>query len=306
MSPTTTCAPSAANASDIARPSPDEPPVTTIVLPVEPQLRSPLASPPSISTVMPLMYAARVEQRKATASPISAGSPNRRAGISALVARAVAGGVVAHRVDVLHPVGVDVARRDRVDGDAVRALVLRQRLRPAGHAGPVDVRQQQSLVRLLDGGRGDVDDPTAAALAQLGQRQPCQAERRHQRQLPGRAPALVVEVLEPAGGRPAGVVDDDVDLAEPLERAVDGRTQRVGSVESPATASARAPEPRPSISATASSSSSCRRANSVTLQPSRASDSAAARPMPDEDPETMATHPARPRSMELLTSSRRL
>src|SRR3954447_18888373 len=46
------------------------------------QLRSPFARPPSTRMVMPFRYAARVEQRNAHRSPISAGSPNRRAGIS--------------------------------------------------------------------------------------------------------------------------------------------------------------------------------------------------------------------------------
>ena len=103
---------------------------------------------------------------------------------------------------------------------------------------------------------------------------------------------VVVEVLEAAGGRPAGVVDDDVELSERLERAIDEpRAAQPGSAESPATASARAPLPSASISATASSSSSCRRANRVTLQPSRASEIATARPMPDDEPATIATQP---------------
>ena len=64
-----------------------------------------------------------------------------------------------------------------------------------------------------------------------------------------------------------------------------------GSLESPATASPLAPLSSPSIVATVSSSSSFRRANTVTLHPSRASESAVAWPMPDDAPVTIATHP---------------
>ena len=62
-------------------------------------------------------------------------APRRRGG---------AGRVVAAGVEILHPLGVDVAGRDRVDRDAVRALLLRQRLGPADHAGAVGVRQQEA------------------------------------------------------------------------------------------------------------------------------------------------------------------
>ena len=56
------------------------------------QLSSPFARPPSISSVMPEMYAARVEQRNVIASAISPGSPKRRAGIRpSSVAREPAG-----------------------------------------------------------------------------------------------------------------------------------------------------------------------------------------------------------------------
>jgi len=72
----------------------------------------------------------------------------------------------------------------------------------------------------------------SSALSQRGQRQPGQPQRRHQRQLPGRSPLLVVEVLEAAGRWSAGVVDDDVEPSERLQRAIDqpGEVGRIGGV----------------------------------------------------------------------------
>ncbi len=100
-----------------------------------------------------------------------------------------------------------------------------------------------------------------------------------------------------AGRRAAGVVDDDVELARSARAC-----GRRGSRARPARSSRRrrrapaAPVPSPSISATASSSSSARRAKSATLHPSRPRATAHDRPMPDDAPPTIATHPWRPRS----------
>ncbi len=286
---------------------PDEPPVMTAERPCQAaagaQLNSPFARPPSISSVMPddVGRTRRAEERDRVGDLARLAEAARRD--QALVGRARAGRIVAARVDVLHAVGVDVAGRDRVHGDAVRALVLRQRLGPADHAGAVDVREQQAVVRLLHGGRRDVDDPPAAALAQLGQRHPRQAQRRHQRQLPGVAPGVLVEVLEATGRRAAGVVDEDVEAAEAARAsgraAPGGRTARASR---PRRRAPRAPVPSAPIAATVSSSFSLRRAKSVTLHPSAASDMAVACPMPDDDPVTIATHPCRPSSIQNLIS----
>jgi hypothetical protein len=105
---------------------------------------------------------------------------------------------------------------------------LRESLRPADHAGAVGVGKKQSLDRLLHSRRGDVDDASATTLTQRRQGEARQSERRHQRQLPGFPPIVVVEVLEGAGGRTAGVVDQDVEPPEPLQGALNNRSQRLG------------------------------------------------------------------------------
>jgi len=75
-------------------------------------------------------------------------------------------------------VGVDAARRDAVDGDSLRAELVRQLLQPAGETGAEEVRQREVLRRLLRGERRDRDDPPAVALLEVRQAEPDQPERR--------------------------------------------------------------------------------------------------------------------------------
>src|SRR5579862_3406334 len=108
----------------------------------------------------------------------------------------------------------------------------------------------------------------------------------------------------PAGGPPVLLTR----TSTPPNRsrvAATSRARASGSVDSPVTASPRALPGSASTSPTAWSSRLPLRANIATLQPSAASAMAAARPMPDDAPLTIAVHPSRPRSMvsEVLAAS---
>src|SRR5579871_2788540 len=100
----------------------------------------------------------------------------------------------------------------------------------------------------------------------------------------------------PAGGPPVLLTR----ISAPPNRsrvAATSRARASGSVDSPISASPRALPGSASTSATACSSRLPLRANIATLQPSAASAMAAARPMPEDAPLTIAVHPSRPRSM---------
>src|ERR1700730_9315118 len=135
----------------------------------------------------------------------------------------------AHLPGALRPgrhedVGPHQSRADRVAGDAGRAGLFRDRLRQAdqrvlaGH-----IRGDRGLAVLaLD--RGDVDDPPGFLREHVAQRLAAGPERRVQVPPDGVVPVLVGQVRHRRGlDQAAGVVDEDVDAAEPLDRAVHHR-----------------------------------------------------------------------------------
>src|SRR4029077_258873 len=64
----------------------------------------------------------------------------------------------------LYPAGCD-----RVDRNPVRADLAGKRLRPADHARAHRVRQREVVERLAHRARPDVDDPSVAAAAEVGE-----------------------------------------------------------------------------------------------------------------------------------------
>ena len=104
-------------------------------------------------------------------------------------------------------------------------------------------------------------------------------------------PGVVAELVdEPEPGRPAGVVDEDVDLAEALDRRVDDGLDLGWFITSPATKSTRSPAP---ISSSACLPLSALRPLSIDAAPSATNASAMPRPMPRVPPVMNATFPSR-------------
>ena len=100
--------------------------------------------------------------------------------------------------------------------------------------------------------------------------------------------SAVTSVPEPAGGPP----EFQTTMSRPPNASsvfATARSRSCGSETSPRTASAP-------IRSASRSSTSRRRANIVTFAPSAASDSAVARPRPDDAPHTSAVRPFSPRS----------
>ena len=92
------------------------------------------------------------------------------------------------------------------------------------------------------------------------------------------------------GGADAGIVDQDVDASERVDRSVDQRLALSGSVTSVRTATAL--RPADLTSAAVSASRSSRRAPSTTSAPASARACANATPRPLDAPVTIATRPS--------------
>src|SRR5512134_551367 len=119
--------------------------------------------------------------------------------------------LLAHvRADRAHQVGLDVARRDGVDGDALAHHLLRQRLREPHHArlgGGVVGLPELALNRVH---RGDVDDAPPAALDHAVDHLARDVEHAVEVGVDDRHPVLLGHALEHRVARDAGVVDEDV------------------------------------------------------------------------------------------------
>ncbi len=124
--------------------------------------------PPSTGITVPVTYAARSEARNAATARDLGG----RAEAPCRDLLEVAAGRSVGAVDRAQAVGVDPSRRDRVDGDPVRAELAGEGLQPADDARPHGVRERQVGERLAHRGRLDRDDPAAAALAQVREAAP--------------------------------------------------------------------------------------------------------------------------------------
>src|SRR5262249_27522927 len=116
-------------------------------------------------------------------------------------------------------VGVDVAGRDAIHGDALARALLRQRFREADHAGFRRGIVHLAGLAFLTVDRADVDDaapaPRAHALDHLARH----VETRIHVDADHVVPLLVAHLVEEAVAGDAGVVDEHVDRTE---RVLDG------------------------------------------------------------------------------------
>ena len=126
--------------------------------PTQAQVRPPRLPPPSTPSTWPVMKPASSDSRKAMAAATSAGAPRRFIGTEANARFGVAAGGTSGAEHL----GLDRARRHRVDGDAV----LGQFQRPG--AGTADQRALGrriggALQAAVDGAAAHVDDTARAA-----------------------------------------------------------------------------------------------------------------------------------------------
>ena len=189
--------------------------------------RSERVSPPSTGITAPVTYDARSEARNAATAPISAAVPRRPSGIRW---SAFGGGAILS-VQLAHAFGVDLAGRDRVDGDPVRSELARQGLEPADHPGPYRVREREPVDGLADGRRLDRDDAPVPARAEMRQ---AMADERHVRGEQERHRLLDRgrgQRRRLGGGRTAAVEHDDVERAEGADRRLDEPFEVLGDPE---------------------------------------------------------------------------
>src|SRR5665213_18129 len=132
-----------------------------------------------------------------------------------------------------HHVGVDIAGRDGVDGDALAGAFLRQRLGEAVDAGFGGGVVDLAVLPGLAVDRADIDDPPEAAAAHAVDHQPAHVEARGQIGRDHLAPLLGRHAVQHVVAGDAGVVDQDLDRAESgLDLLHAGRAGReVGNVE---------------------------------------------------------------------------
>src|SRR5665213_1370231 len=132
-----------------------------------------------------------------------------------------------------HHVGVDIAGRDGVDGDALAGAFLRQRLGEAVDAGFGGGVVDLAVLPGLAVDRADIDDPPEAAAAHAVDHQPAHIEARGQIGRDHLAPLLGRHAVQHVVAGDTGVVDQDLDRAEiGLDLLHAGRAGReVGNVE---------------------------------------------------------------------------
>ena len=179
-------------------------------------------------------------------------------------------------------VGVDEARRHAVHRDVAAAELARERLGHADHAG---LRRRVVRLPRVAGGadhRGDVDDASPARLHHAAHHRARQAEDRAQVGLDHLVPVLVLHAQRQVVARDAGVVDEDVDVAELLLDRFDHAHRICAASRTSSTASDAGRLLAPIFAPLA------RRGADDVAPPARSS-SAIARPMPREAPVTSAT-----------------
>src|SRR5579859_8179023 len=153
-------------------------------------------------------------------------------GVADLLWRA-AGGQSANLGQLLEAFSGGEARGDVVDQNAVFAELVGKALHQSDHGGADGVREHQVLHRLLDGDRGDGDDPAPAVALHVRNDRFGQMDGAQQVEVDGFAPLVGRDGEEVLGGRAAGVGDANVDAAEALGYVFDEGLHRsgVGDVE---------------------------------------------------------------------------
>ncbi len=193
----------------------------------------------------------------------------------------------------------DRAGRHAVDADAVAARSRAIALASADLGGLGDV-VAGAAADLAAPDRGDEDDDAAAARAQLGEDGARDAERRPQVAIEDAAARSASSTSwKSRAPEPPTLLTRMSIAAEGGARAVDQRRHAGGRrhVGSHADRRRLAAAARPRLGAPLRRASAALRAHSTTRQPSPASASAMARPMPRLAPVTSATFPGSPRSM---------
>ena len=176
------------------------------------QRQAMISSPPWMSTLAPVMYAASSEARKHTSDAISDGSARRPNGIEArtLAIRASSVERADHR-------RVDDPGRDRVDGDPVAGPFTGEVAGQSEHARlgrrVVDATQG---ARRAAGHRGEVDDPPMSGVAQHRVGRLGAQERTRQVGVDDEVPLLGRDLGSPRGAQDPGTVHERVDPAESL------------------------------------------------------------------------------------------
>ena len=119
-------------------------------------------------------------------------------------------------------IGLDEANQHRIDQYVMRRAFVREHLgqRHAGSAG--DRSRRASAARRLGADVEHIDDAAPAALLHLRPRQPRQPDGGEQLLVQVVLQEFVGQLFKRAGGRRAGIVHDDVDLAERLHYFVVG------------------------------------------------------------------------------------
>ena len=186
----------------------------------------PCSAPPSTGSTTPEMYAAWAEQRNVTAAAISSGDPSRPAGIDASSrARAFSGSGCRSHSSFIRSVSI-------LPGATVLTVMPSPATsRESVFAQPTTPgRIAFESIRWGIGSRTDQEVMLTIRprplLAEVGQRQPGQPHGRVERQLERVGPGLGGQLVEGAGRRAAGVVDEDVEPAAAIDRRLHGALHR--------------------------------------------------------------------------------
>ena len=168
------------------------------------------------------MNAASSEQRKRTAVATSSGDPETA---ERRVAEDEAGLLLGEHVGEL---GRDVAGRDRVHADAAGAELARQRLRQADDPGLGGGVVRLARVPVDADDAREVHDRAGAAAKHLPRDGAAGVEGAAQVRVDDLLPVLVAHARDQRVARDAGVVDEDVDVAELRLDALDQRLRLRG------------------------------------------------------------------------------
>ena len=165
--------------------------------------------PPLTDIVDPVMPPASSAARNTTARAISSGSPRRLTGISGrMLFSSTSFGTACTNC------GIDVARADRVHGDAAPGVLQRQGLGEADVAGLSGRIIDLAELALLAVDRGDVDDAAKFAGAHALDHLTCHVEQRAEIGVDDRIPLIDRHLVERAVLGDAGIVDQHLDRTD--------------------------------------------------------------------------------------------
>ena len=164
--------------------------------------------PPLMVSVEPVIQAASSAARNTTQRATSSASPSLPTGIWPTIR--------LHHVfgDARKQVGLHIARRDRVHGDAFARAFQRKRPGEADHAGLGRAVIGKPKLALLAVDRGDVDDAAEAPLAHAVDHRARHVEQRIEIGADHLLPLLMRHLLQHGVARDAGIVDQHFDRTD--------------------------------------------------------------------------------------------